>query len=100
MAASVRITKRGPVADGGLVYDWAIGDRATGHVLVRADTEVVRPCTRSAVPIGDMLARRGSGNVEHPDPATRRDFVVVIAALFAEWKRTGHPPEAVMRTYW
>ncbi|MFF1309027.1 hypothetical protein [Streptomyces sp. NPDC058307] len=100
MAASVRITKRGPVADGGIVYDWEIDDSAKGHVLLREDTEVIRPCTPSAVPIGDMLARRGSGDVENPNPVTRKDFVVVVAALFQEWKRRGHPPEAVMRTYW
>ncbi|MFH8343075.1 hypothetical protein [Streptomyces sp. AM6-12] len=96
----MRITKRGPVADGGIVYDWEIDDSAKGHVLLREDTEVVRPCTPSAVPIGDMLARRGSGSVENPNPVTRKDFVVVVAALFQEWKRRGHPPEAVMRTYW
>ncbi|MFF3367113.1 hypothetical protein [Streptomyces misionensis] len=100
MAASVRMTKRGLVADGGIVYDWWIDDTVTGHVLLCEDTEVARPCTASAVPIGDMLARRGSGSEENPDQATREDFVVVAAALFQEWKRMGHPPEAVMRTYW
>jgi len=100
MAASVRITKQGPVEGGGIVYDWGIDDTATGHVLLCEDTEVVRPCTPSAVPIGDMLARRDSGSVENPDPATRKDFVVVVAALFQEWKRMGQPPATVMRTYW
>ncbi|MBY8882910.1 hypothetical protein [Actinacidiphila acidipaludis] len=100
MAASVHITRRGPVADGGIVYGWGIDDRATGHVVLRADTEVVRPCTPSGVPIGTMLARRGEANVEHPDPALHRDFVVVIAALFRAWERTGRPPEAVTRTFW
>ncbi|MEU1535669.1 hypothetical protein [Streptomyces fagopyri] len=100
MAASVRITKRDSDADTGVVYDWVIDDSASGHVLLREDTEVIRPCTPSAVPVGNMMARRGAGSVENPDPATRKDFVVVVAALFEEWKRAGHPPETVTRTYW
>ncbi|MFD8915684.1 hypothetical protein [Streptomyces sp. NPDC059575] len=100
MAANVRITRRGAVSALEIVYDWEIDDSVTGHVLLRTDTEEVRPCTPDAVPIGDMLVRRGSGNVENPDPATRVDFVVVAAALFQEWKRAGRPPEIVTRTYW
>ena len=100
MPASLRIIERNRVANTGIVYDWVIDESATGHVLLREDTELVRPCTQSAVPIGDMLVRRDSESVENPDPATRRDFVVVVAALFQEWKRTGRPPEVVTRTYW
>lgn len=100
MASSVRITMRGSAASGGIVYDRVVDDRATGHILFREDTGLVRPCSENGAPIGDMAAHRASGGLENPDAATRRDFTVVAAALFQEWDRQVQPPEVVTRTYW
>ncbi|CAK7284024.1 hypothetical protein SGPA1_21999 [Streptomyces misionensis JCM 4497] len=47
-------------------------ERAGTEAFVRRVRPVVRPCTPSAVPIGDMLARRDSGSVESPGRSARR----------------------------
>ncbi|MEU6343738.1 hypothetical protein ABZ883_22675 [Streptomyces sp. NPDC046977] len=84
------------------VYAWEDGDGAVGYVLIDAEEEIARPCTRQGRALGDTVLRKHVGNVEEPDPdpVKRRSFLVAASVIFQEWQRQGRLPQRISRTYW
>jgi hypothetical protein len=94
----MKVMKRSAVS-GGVVYDWVRDDGTSGHVLVDEGTRTIYPCDASGVALGQMSVSVDGGDVVKPDPETKGRFLVVAAALFHEWKRLGHLPDSVSRSY-
>ncbi|MGW1069645.1 hypothetical protein ACWD4F_34680 [Streptomyces aureus] len=86
----------------GAVYSWETVEGLTGYVLIDAGASVVRVSTPEGGPCGGMSLDKGVGNLENPDPdpALRRAFVAVAAAILRDAERQGRLPERVSRTYW
>lgn len=84
----------------GVVYDWA-EDNASGCVTLDQETRVIRPCTETGDATGQMSISADDGNLLNPDPdpAARRRFMTVAAAIIREWKKTGELPQSISRTY-
>lgn len=84
----------------GVVYDWA-EDNASGCVLLDEQTRTIRPCDEAGRVTGSMSISADDGTLRDsdPDPAARRRFMTVAAAIIREWKKTGELPQSVSRTF-
>ncbi|WP_328914676.1 MULTISPECIES: hypothetical protein [unclassified Streptomyces] len=83
------------------VYSATYGQDVPSFLLLDEATGTVQVCDGQGNPIGDMMLRAGTGNVENPvdDPVEAEKFTMASAHLLSRWRKTGAAPAEIVKFF-
>jgi hypothetical protein len=83
------------------LYRAAYGDDVQSFLLLDEAAGAVRVCDEQGNPVGSMVLRAGTGNVENPvdDPVESENFTMAAAHLLSRWRKTGAAPTEIVKVF-